>query len=209
MGHLTQVAEDVIGALEHYPPNLRMIIEQYAPQPAWQEYVTGRFIETKARDTSLLGGGKPAVTSASRAGGKWTVDEEDGVSLNAVGTTGPGITGGFRRAVATKATRATTADFGPAPMDDDNDHDPGPPQVRPSMGDRENSLIFVQFARYLAEEMQSGEHLNSSSDTSDDDDDDDGGWLAQSTFDLGRPPLSRRNNGNRQESSSSGFDVST
>lgn len=57
--------------------------------------------------------------------------------------------------------------------------------------------------------MHSGEHFNSSSDTSDDEDED-GGWLAQSTFDLGRPPLSRRNNGNRQVSSSgSNFDVGT
>ncbi|OAX34190.1 SAPS-domain-containing protein [Rhizopogon vinicolor AM-OR11-026] len=190
MGHLTQVAEDVIGALEHYPPNLRMIIEQYAPQPAWQEYVTGRFNETKERDTSLLGGGKPAVTSAPRAGGRWTVDEEDGASLNSGGNAGPGTTGEFKRSVGTRAVKASTADFGPAPMDDDSDQSSGPPQ----------------FARYLAQEMHSGEAFNSSSDTSDDDEDDDGGWLTQSTFDLGRPPLSRRNNGNRQEATSSGFD---
>jgi len=133
MGHLTQVAEDVIAALEHYPPNLRLTIEQYAPQPAWQEYVTGRFNETKERDTSLLGGGKPAVTSAPRAGGRWSVDEEDGISLNAGGTSGPGTTGEFRRTVGTSTARATTADFGPAPMDDENEHSSGPPQVRPSL----------------------------------------------------------------------------
>lgn len=133
MGHLTQVAEDVIGALEHYPPSLRLIIEQYAPQPAWQEYVTGRFNETKKRDTSLLGGGRPTVTSNSRAGGRWTVDEEDsGSSLSAAATTGPGTTGEFRRSVTTRPSRATSADFGPAPMDDeDDDHSAGPPQVCP------------------------------------------------------------------------------
>jgi serine/threonine-protein phosphatase 6 regulatory subunit 3 len=138
MGHLTQVAEDVIGALEHYPPNLRLIIEQYAPQPAWQEYVTGRFNETKKRDSSLLGGGRPAVTSTSRAGGRWTVDEEDnGPSLSAAATTGPGITSEFRRSVTTRPSRATSADFGPAPMDDDDDHGAGPPQVSPiSFGNR-------------------------------------------------------------------------
>lgn len=190
MGHLTQVAEDVIGALEHYPPNLRLIIEQYAPQPAWQEYVTGRFNETKKRDSSLLGGGRPAVTSTSRAGGRWTVDEEDtGPSLSAAATTGPGITSEFRRSVTTRPSRATSADFGPAPMDDDDDHGAGPPQ----------------FARYLAQEMHSREQFNSSADASDEDEDEDGGWLAQSSFDLGRPPL-RRNTGNRQEISSSGFD---
>jgi len=139
MGHLTQVAEDVIGALEHYPPNLRLIIEQYAPQPAWQEYVTGRFNETKKRDTSLLGGGKPAVTSTSRPGSRWAVDEEDGgPSLSAGANVGPGTTGEFRRAVGTRATRATNADFGPAPMDDDeDDHGAGPPQVHPFLlGDK-------------------------------------------------------------------------
>lgn len=57
--------------------------------------------------------------------------------------------------------------------------------------------------------MHSVEQFNSSSDASDDEEDDDGGWLAQSKFDLGRPPLSRRNTGNRQEASSSGFDVGT
>ncbi|KAG1794856.1 SIT4 phosphatase-associated protein-domain-containing protein [Suillus plorans] len=191
MGHLTQVAEDVIGALEHYPPNLRLIVEQYAPQPAWQEYVTGRFNETKKRDTSLLGGGRPTVTSNSRAGGRWTVDEEDsGSSLSAAATTGPGTTGEFRRSVTTRPSRATSADFGPAPMDDeDDDHSAGPPQ----------------FARYLAQEMHSREQFHASSDASDEDEDEDGGWLAQSTFDLGRPPL-RRNTGNQQEISSSGFD---
>jgi serine/threonine-protein phosphatase 6 regulatory subunit 3 len=191
MGHLTQVAEDVIGALEHYPPNLRLIIEQYAPQPAWQEYVTGRFNETKKRDTSLLGGGRPVVTSNSRAGGRWTVDEEDsGSSLSAAATTGPGTTGEFRRSVTTRPSRATSADFGPAPMDDEeDDHGVGPPQ----------------FARYLAQEMHSREQFNSSDASDEDDDEDGGGWLAQSTFDLGRPPLGR-NTGNRQDVSSSGFD---
>jgi hypothetical protein len=71
-----------------------------------------------------------------------------------------------------------------------------------------DSLIFVQFARYLAQEMHSREQFNSSADASDEDEDEDGGWLAQSSFDLGRPPL-RRNTGNRQEISSSGFDVGT
>ena len=33
MGHLTLISEDVIGALEHLPPDLRLQIGQYAPQP--------------------------------------------------------------------------------------------------------------------------------------------------------------------------------
>jgi serine/threonine-protein phosphatase 6 regulatory subunit 3 len=53
--------------------------------------------------------------------------------------------------------------------------------------------------------MHSREQFNSSDASDEDDDEDGGGWLAQSTFDLGRPPLGR-NTGNRQDVSSSGFD---
>lgn len=131
MGHLTLMSEDVITALEHYPPELRLIIEQHAPQPAWNDYVTGRYNETKKRDTSLLGGGKPAVNNAPRAGARWAVDEED-VKTTAVPSNGnPGANGEFKRTTGSRPTRETSADFGPAPMDDDeDDHGTGPPQVR-------------------------------------------------------------------------------
>ncbi|KIP08741.1 hypothetical protein PHLGIDRAFT_363378, partial [Phlebiopsis gigantea 11061_1 CR5-6] len=76
MGHLTLVSEDVIGALEHFPPDLRLLVAQYAPQPAWDEYVSGRYKETKKRDSELLGGGKPVVAGGMRAGA-WRVDEAD------------------------------------------------------------------------------------------------------------------------------------
>ncbi|KAH7889332.1 SIT4 phosphatase-associated protein-domain-containing protein [Phlebopus sp. FC_14] len=191
MGHLTLMSEDVITALEHYPPELRLIIEQYAPQPEWNDYVTGRYNETKKRDTSLLGGGKPAVNSAPRIGARWAVDEEDARSTpaSATGASGnSGARGEFKRASGSRPTRGTTADFGPAPMDDDeDDHGTGPPQ----------------FARYLAQEMHSAEYF--SSDASDDEDDEDGGWLAQSTFDLGKPPPARRHQGTTH-ASSRGFD---
>jgi SIT4 phosphatase-associated protein len=62
MGHLTQISEDVINAFAHYPPNLAAILREFAPQPDWNLYVSGRFQETKDRDASLLGGGKPIVT---------------------------------------------------------------------------------------------------------------------------------------------------
>jgi serine/threonine-protein phosphatase 6 regulatory subunit 3 len=56
--------------------------------------------------------------------------------------------------------------------------------------------------------MQSSDHFGSGSDISDEEDED-GGWLAQSTFDLGNPPVSARNRqSDRRSSSSSGFDVS-
>ena len=129
MGHLTLMAEDVITALEHFPLDLRHIIERFAPQPAWNDYVTGRYKETKKRDTSLLGGGKPAVTNAPRAGGRWAVDEEDVKTTAVPANGGPGVKGEFKRTTTTRPSRETSADFGPAPMEDEEDHGTGPPQV--------------------------------------------------------------------------------
>ncbi|TFY55298.1 hypothetical protein EVJ58_g8333, partial [Rhodofomes roseus] len=88
MGHLTLISEDVIGALEHFPPDLRLLAAQYAPQPEWDEYVTGRYKETKKKDTILLGGGKPVVAPGMRNGSAaWKVDEADtgGVAATAAG----------------------------------------------------------------------------------------------------------------------------
>lgn len=138
MGHLTLISEDVIGALEHFPPDLRLIIAQYAPEPGWDEYVTGRYNETKKKDTSLLGGGKPTVVpGAARSGPRWKVDEEDSrTSLPAAGdTTGNEAQprGDFRRAGSVHPMRESSADFGPAPMEDEDaedDHSTGPPQAR-------------------------------------------------------------------------------
>lgn len=69
MGHLTLISEDVISALTLYPDELSATIAQYAPQPQWDNYVSGRFRETKAKDSSQLGGGKPNVTAGRAAGG--------------------------------------------------------------------------------------------------------------------------------------------
>lgn len=99
MGHLTLISEDVINTLDHSSPDLRLIITKFVPQPEWEEYVNGRYRETKNKDTSLLGGGKPAL-SLTRSGSavSWKVDEQDiaatspstsfpasGSGLNAVG----------------------------------------------------------------------------------------------------------------------------
>ncbi|KAI6131908.1 SIT4 phosphatase-associated protein-domain-containing protein [Pisolithus thermaeus] len=190
MGHLTLMSEDVITALEHYPPELRLMIERYAPQPDWSEYVTGRYNETKKRDTSLLGGGKPNI-NAPRPGARWAVDEEDVKSMSTASTTTNGnsmLKGEFRRAIAAKPGRETSANFGPAPIEEDeDDHGTGPPQ----------------FAQYLAQEMHSDFFP---SDASDDEDEEDGGWLAHSTFDLGKPPAARRHQNSTQTSTSNGFD---
>jgi serine/threonine-protein phosphatase 6 regulatory subunit 3 len=99
MGHLTLIAEDVINTIERSSPDLGPIILEFIPKPEWDDYVTGRFQETKTKDTSLLGGGKPAL-SLTRSGSAvpWKVDEQDiaatspstsfpasGSGLNAVG----------------------------------------------------------------------------------------------------------------------------
>ena len=136
MGHLTLISEDVILALEHYPPELRLILAQYAPQPEWDDYVGGRYHETKERDTSLLGSGKQSVTA--RDAGKWRVDEADaiGASTAAVAAHNPvqisdvpkEMKGEFRR--VSKLTRETSADFGVAPLEvDDNGDAAGHTQV--------------------------------------------------------------------------------
>ena len=128
MGHLTLISEDVITALDHFPPDLKQVIEGHAPQPAWDEYVRGRYKETRKKDTSLLGGGKPAVVgSLARPAGQWKVDEEDsqpavpppGVKVDLQETKGE-----FRRATgSSRPALGNTADFGiaPPPADDDDD----------------------------------------------------------------------------------------
>lgn len=184
MGHLTLISEDVIGALEHFPPDLRLLAAQYAPQPEWDEYVTGRYKETKKKDTSLLGGGKPVVAPGMRSGpgSQWRVDEADtgGVSATAAAATVPGD-GGSSQGMK-------------GGMDDDDEEftRAGPPH----------------FAHYLAQEMQSAEHFESADEASDDEEED-GGWLAHSTFELRPPPVSaRQREADRRPLSSSGFDDS-
>ena len=124
MGHLTLISEDVIGALEHLPPDLRLQIGQFAPQPEWDEYVTGRYKETKKKDTSLLGGGKPVVAPSMRNGAaQWKVDEADAVATSAPGraseqTSATETKGEFKR---TRSRREGSEDFGAMAMDDDDD----------------------------------------------------------------------------------------
>ena len=61
MGHLTLISEDIVSAFEHYPPDLIDILSMYAPRPEWDQYVSGKYKETKDKDTSQLGGGKPVL----------------------------------------------------------------------------------------------------------------------------------------------------
>lgn len=135
MGHLTLISEDVIGALEHYPPDLRLVLAQYAPQPDWDDYVGGRYHETRIKDRSLLGGGKPVVTSgAVRNAGKWKVDEAEINATSSADPSSSGVNGGaselkgeFRR--GNRLSRESSADFGVAASIHDEDEDSGPPQV--------------------------------------------------------------------------------
>lgn len=139
MGHLTLISEDVINSLEHFPPDLRLVVAQYAPQPEWDEYATGGYKETKKKDSSLLGGGKPVIAPGIRNGAtQWKVDEAESSANAATATVasqakasdgGEGVKGELRRDV--KTARETSADFGVAPMeDDDEDLQAVPPQVR-------------------------------------------------------------------------------
>jgi serine/threonine-protein phosphatase 6 regulatory subunit 3 len=150
MGHLMLISEDVITALARFPPDLRLIIIQYAPEPEWDQYVTGRYNETKEEDARPLGGGKPSIVGNGVRGGgvmQWKVDEND-LDVGGSGTggegagdgNGGGVRGEFRRASSVGPSSSghvvtSTADFGPAPMNEDEDDDddnvlPGRPHVR-------------------------------------------------------------------------------
>jgi len=191
------MSEDVIGALEHFPPDLRSLLCQYAPQPDWDEYVAGRYAETKNKDDRLLGGGKPIVVpGAARIGAKWTVDEADVATSSSSSSirlvdNGPSeMKGEFRR--TSRLSRETSADFGVAPMASDP---PGDDDIGSS----------PQYARYIAQAITSGiSHLDEGSD----DDDDDGGWLTQHKFELQPPPISSRNIAPRRPLSPRGFEDS-
>ena len=218
MGHLTLISEDVISALEHLPPDLRLQIGQYAPQPEWDEYVTGRYKETKKKDSSLLGGGKPVVAPSMRNGAaQWKVDEADTVATSAPAgaaqkPAAAEMKGEFRRS-ATR--REGSADFGSMPMDDeDEEFNSAPQRVRAVFCFRisrigltcDNPWHGSQFADYLVHEMQSSDHLGSGDENSDEEEE--GGWLAQSTFELRPPPVTARQHDNdRRPLSASGFEV--
>ncbi|KAI0822811.1 SAPS-domain-containing protein [Trametes gibbosa] len=193
MGHLTLISEDVLNALEHLPPDLRLQVAQHAPQPEWDEYVTGRYKETKTKDQILLGGGKPVIAPSMRStnAAQWKVDEADSIAPSAAGHADQRppmeMRGEFRRSVR---TREGSADFNAMSMDEEEEEFNSAPS---------------QFANYLVQEMQSSDHLGSSDEASDEEED--GGWLAQSTFELPPPPVTARQHEDaRRPLSSSGFE---
>ncbi|KAH9484467.1 Extragenic suppressor of kinetochore protein 1 [Psilocybe cubensis] len=183
MGHLMLISEDVITAMARFPPDLRLIIIQYAPEPEWDNYVTGRYNETKQEENRRLGGGKPVVNSAAaRNMAQWKVDENELAGETDVKGVDDGQPKGeFRRAASVGPSGVTqTADFGPAPVDEDEDEDEDEDNI--------SSTRAPHFARYLAQEMGNSDQFGSSSD----EDDEDEGWLTQSTFGLNPAPVATR-----------------
>ncbi|KAK2459428.1 hypothetical protein APHAL10511_008539 [Amanita phalloides] len=220
MGHLTLIAEDVLVTLERYPPDLREILAKYAPVPEWDEYVSGRYNETKQRDSSLLGGGKPAVAStAQRAFSKWQVDEDDSgafdvstsaaavASSHPAGVSGPGFglfgsgNNGSGSAVTENGTKSEfkrTLGHPPRATLADFGSLPGPagyggiPEEEEEAEEDDGSAR--RFASYLAQEIHSSEASFGSS--SSDEEDEEGGWLSHSaTFGLGGPSLTPKHLG--------------
>jgi serine/threonine-protein phosphatase 6 regulatory subunit 3 len=108
MGHLTLISEDVLTTLEHSSPELRLILTKFIPEPEWNDYVTGRYRETKNKDMSLLGGGKPAL-SLTRPGSatSWKVDEQD-IGTNSPSTSFPA--GGLNAVGAVKEIASRVAE---------------------------------------------------------------------------------------------------
>ncbi|KAF8912191.1 SIT4 phosphatase-associated protein-domain-containing protein [Gymnopilus junonius] len=150
MGHLMLISEDVITAMARFPPDLRLVIIQYAPEPEWDNFVTGRYNETKKEDNRLLGGGKPVIRSNVVRNPAHADDSEiEG-----------GVRGEFRRAASVgPSTPVSTADFGSADGEDDEDDD------------NMSSNRAPHFARYLAQEMGSTDQFGSSSDEEDEEKD--------------------------------------
>ncbi|KZP10831.1 hypothetical protein FIBSPDRAFT_962733 [Athelia psychrophila] len=111
--------------------------------PAWDEYMTGRYNETK-NDASLLGGGKPVVSAnGARNMARWKVKEEESTAASpAAGPSRGGVVelkSEFKRTSTAKPARESSVDFGPAPMDDEEEEEEGGSSGPP------------HFARYLVQ----------------------------------------------------------
>jgi serine/threonine-protein phosphatase 6 regulatory subunit 3 len=141
MGHLMLISEDVITAMSRFPPDLRLNIIQYAPEPEWEQFVTGRYNETKQEDNRLLGGGKPVVKSnVPRAVTEWKVDE--GEMESSATRSESGMSSAFRK--SNSASVKQTADFGPPPISMDDEDDTDTPSRAPQV-----SFFVAQFSSLL------------------------------------------------------------
>lgn len=122
MGHLTLITEEVVTALERFPPELRAEIDAHIPKPDWDDYVLGKHQKTRERNNRLLGGGKPVISQDPLREARWKVDEEEEVAKDATRSSGSSGEGSFTRATSSKPSPRQTADFGPP---DAADSDPG------------------------------------------------------------------------------------
>ncbi|CUA70095.1 Extragenic suppressor of kinetochore protein 1 [Schizosaccharomyces pombe 972h-] [Rhizoctonia solani] len=118
MGHLILIADDIVAALEHYPHSLLEALSPYVPQPDWDNFVAGQYKETKERDMSQLGGGKPAVSAMGIGIGRG--GPVGGLSANRFGDTpSPRMESAVGRGIGPVPREVRGgADFGPAEPDD-------------------------------------------------------------------------------------------
>jgi serine/threonine-protein phosphatase 6 regulatory subunit 3 len=128
MGHITLISEEIAAALEHhFPPELTARVREHVPQPDWNDYVNGDLSETKRKDTSLLGGGKPAITPLAKPSPfgemRWRMDETDLSSSSGPQAAVPTLKSEFRRTTSlTHPLREASADFSVAvPQDRTSD----------------------------------------------------------------------------------------
>ncbi|KAG8908524.1 hypothetical protein FRB99_005884 [Tulasnella sp. 403] len=155
MGHLTLISEDIVSAFDHYPPDLIDILSAYAPRPEWDQYVTGKYKETKDKDTIQLGGGKPVL----------------GLGLANFPNMALGMATGMARKVdegdefvARPGTTDATAPAEPSSSKTE--------VIEVEQGETSNSA----FERYLAQQITPQERYSSSS-SDNSSDEDDAGWL--------------------------------
>lgn len=150
MGYLTLLAEEVISALDRFPQDLSIqITSLYAPQPEWEEYVKGKYLETKEKDAVALGGPKPNFSAAfsMNGGGGLGFDGEPGVSGYGVEakasfagvSTGIGTGGGASGTTRMKVDEATV--FSGLRLDETNAATFAP---RMSVGSASSRIEIVQ-----------------------------------------------------------------
>ncbi|KAK0649619.1 SIT4 phosphatase-associated protein-domain-containing protein [Cercophora newfieldiana] len=86
MGHLTLIAEEVVKFTERHPAEIlsETVLEKVMAQD-WINYVEGALAETRERDNAILGGVRPDVAHANRAG-----QSLGGVGLSGLGAIGLG-----------------------------------------------------------------------------------------------------------------------
>jgi serine/threonine-protein phosphatase 6 regulatory subunit 3 len=187
MGHLILISDDIVAALEHYPHSLLEALTPYVPQPDWDSFVAGQYKETKERDLSQLGGGKPAISATGAGIGRGA--SIGNLATNRFGDTpSPRMESTVGRGVgpAPREVRGG-ADFGPAELDD---------TLTPSEPDQVNSIAspvqrnvdynWFKVSRFISEPVHSSQFESGS--LSDDDDDIDPAWIsthsASGDFDL-------------------------